>query len=659
MLKTDHCVKNILLVYPDTPANTYWSFSHSLSILGKKAAIPPLGLLTVAALFPENGFSLRLVDMNVSALSDGDIEWADMIFVSAMIVHRESLKGLLKRLSLWNKPVVLGGPYPSTAYREIDSADCFFIGEAETLWPMFLEDVKTGSLKPAYAAPVGEAEMLQLREYFGSEAYIERADGYPDINLAPVPRFDLLRLNDYAVMPVQASRGCPVGCEFCDIWRRFGRRSRNKRPACLTAEMDALYRLGWRDSIFLVDDNFIGDKKTAENLLSTLAVWQNAHDRPFTFLTETTLSLADSDRLLKLMAQAGFTSVFVGIETPCEESLKETRKHINTLGSMAEKVAKIQCHGIQVMSGFIIGFDADPDDIARKMTDCIQDLGIPQAMIGLLNALPETDLYERLEREGRVRSVTTGNNTHCFEMNFEPVRPENRVLEDYKTVLEAAYPGDMKSYFRRCAVLRKHWPSRGREGRSRRFPLGWKIMTFAKYMAALLGSRYRFSALWFLISSLALKPSFFEEAVSLGIVGHHHWKTTREAFEVESLRQFMLERLRRLGAFLQSRQALLMQLPAGGRLRESASMPAGAESLRQMLREKDVPGDLKRLFLRAEKALEEVEACRNQMKLDAERKYRHLSQNAKNAIVSELKGFLSEVDRLCAGWGTASSSSAG
>ncbi len=528
--------RKILLLYPETPKDTYWSFTHSLRMIGKKASTPPLGLLTVAAMLPEDRFSLRLVDMNAAELTGADIEWADIVFVSSMIAHRDSLAAVLPRIKAAGKPVVSGGPYTSTAYAETENVDCFFIGEAEAAWDVFLADLIEGRLRPAYGAAARDEEVAALVTHFGPGAFIVKIEEHPDINHAPVPRFDLLDLDQYAMMPVQASRGCPVGCEFCDIWRRFGRKSRTKRPDRILAELEELHRLGWRDTVFLVDDNFIGNKSRAKELLRELIAWQEERGRPFAFLTEATLSMADDDELLGLMEAAGFNSVFVGIETPAHESLRETRKHINTTGSMAEKVAAIQARGIQLMSGFIIGFDADPEDIASRMTACIQEMGIPQAMIGLLTALPDTDLHDRLEKEVRVLGKTTGNNTHGFSMNFVPARPEKRVLEDYRRVLDAAYSRDMRGFFERCAVLRRRWPSR-RDKKFGRIPMGMRVRALAGFLWAALLSPYRANAYRFLLTTLLTKPSFLVEAVTLGVKGHHLWTITRSAFKMDGMRE--------------------------------------------------------------------------------------------------------------------------
>lgn len=651
MLYSATSSKNILLVYPETPQDSYWSFSHTLRLVGKKVSMPPLGVLTIAAMLPSDEFVPRVVDMNAKALTNDDIAWADVVFVSAMIVQKDSLEETIARLKRAGKIVVAGGPYTSTAYRETAGVDCFVIGEAEAVWEPFLADLKAGALKKAYAAPVRDSERQAITDYFGDGAHIIPADVYPDINIAPIPRFDLIEINDYAVMPVQASRGCPVGCEFCDIWRRFGRKSRNKTPERLRAELDELHRLGWSDAIFLVDDNFIGNKRRALEILDALVDWQKQHDYPMTFLTEATLSLADDDMLLSGMANAGFTSVFVGIETPYEESLKETRKYINTLGSMADKVAKIQAAGIQLMSGFIIGFDSDPDDIAKRMTKCIQEMGIPQAMIGILNALPETDLYERLEAEGRIRFQTSGNNTHGFAINFDPKRPDSQVLADYKQILEAAYPRDMKNYFDRCAVLRRRWP-RSKSISPGKISTMWKIKAVANCLIAAGKSSYRWNAYRFLAVSLFTKPSFFEEAVSLCVKAHHLWAITGQAFEVEEMREIMHGKLREYTDFIRNRRAALGE--ALHTLRQAIpdaktagdSIPDVLNRLKASLANLGDRTDLQNCHARVTATLREIEAYSKRIQSETEREFHRLSREARLMLQTELERFRSEANIL-------------
>jgi radical SAM superfamily enzyme YgiQ (UPF0313 family) len=619
-------------------------------MIGKKSSMPPLGLLTLAGLLPPEEFSLKLVDLNVSPLSPADLAWADLVMVSAMITQKKSLLEVLEQLHSAGKKTVLGGPYLTTAYRETGPVDTYFIGEAESLWPEFLADLRQDKLRQAYAAPTTTAEAADIRQHFGPTAVIATAGEFPTLQNTPLPRFDLIDFDHYAVMPVQASRGCPVGCEFCDIWRRFGRRTRNKPIPYLRRELDELYRLGWRDSVFLVDDNFIGNRERALGLLTDLSAWQREHSYPFTFLTEATLTLADNPEILDQMVAAGFDSVFVGIETPCAESLRETKKHVNTRGSIADKVALIQSRGIQIMSGFIIGFDADPEDIARRMSDCIQEMGIPLAMLGILNALPDTDLYDRLAKEGRLRGDTSGNNTHHFALNFQPARPAERVVEDYKQILHNAYSPDMKSYFERASVLRRRWPQRRTAAATRSgLSLGWKAWVFGRYLLTTLRSSYRWQALRFLLATLFYKPSFFEEAITLGVKGHHLWAITRQAFELEGMRHYLHACLAEFSAFIQAErrrlgEIFIKEIPEGAR--------SGGDWLAVWLSHltpvtlAEASEEVRFLYQRALVVLSEIEATRQRIQAEAETRYRHLSRVSRQAFITEWEFFLAEANRL-------------
>jgi radical SAM superfamily enzyme YgiQ (UPF0313 family) len=550
------------LVYPVIPTMTYWSFSTALKMLGKKSAFPPLGLATVAAMLPER-CAIRLLDMNVEPLTDRDLRWADVVFVSAMIVQQESFEVAVKRANQFGIPVVAGGPYPSTAYPELIGVDHFVIGEAEPILDIFWADFCAGKAKKAYAMPVKQAEFDALRAHFGQDLYVEQARERPDINATPIPRFDLLNRKKYRAMSIQASRGCPIGCEFCDIWRRFGRQPRFKNAARITAELDELYRLKWKGSVFIVDDNFIGNKKRAKELLAAIADWQKEHGYPFLFFTEGTLTLADDEELLEGFQNSNFDMIFIGIETPAEESLKETRKHINIKGSVAEKVEKIQRRGIQVTSGFILGFDHDPDDIADRMIEFIQQLGIPVAMVGLLQALPETDLYDRLQREGRLLSQASGNNTHAFQTNFRTTRPAEAVSADYQKILQAIYPPDLKSYFERCAILIKRWKNPCHSS-----PISWnEVRAFFSYIGVIPFKAYRWNAFKFLVKTLWYSPTFFVEAVSLGVQGHHFREITLSAFEAVKVERYFAEKRAAFSRFMmhylentaQSREILLLE----------------------------------------------------------------------------------------------------
>lgn len=402
----------VLLINPEFP-DTYWSFRHALPFERKRCAFPPLGLLTVSALLPQ-AWQRRLVDLNVRSLKSSDIAWADMVFVTAMLVQKQSLHSVVARCKAMGKRVVLGGPYVTTTIEELPQADHVFIGEAETTLPQFVEDLARGEAKRTYHA-------------------VER----PPLSATPVADFQLADFKRYSAMCVQYSRGCPFQCEFCDIIEIYGRVPRTKSTEQMLSEFDALLRFGWRGTIFIVDDNFIGNKKNVRRLLPALAEWQQRHGYPFSLLTEASVNLADDNELLREMQRAGFHRVFLGIETPVEESLKEAQKSQNR-GNMIDSIKKIQHYGMEVMAGFIVGFDNDPDDIFQRQIDFIRESAIPLAMVGLLNALPDTQLWRRLEREGRLLGESSGNNTNCT-LNFIPKMDPARLIEGYQSIMRTIY----------------------------------------------------------------------------------------------------------------------------------------------------------------------------------------------------------------------------
>ena len=412
----------VLLVYPEFP-DTYWSFKHALSFEGKKSAFPPLGLLTVSAMLPES-WERRLVDMNVRKLKQADVEWADVVFASAMIVQQESLKSVVKLSNALGKRVVVGGPFVTTTLHPLEGADHVVMGEAEETLPGIIRDLERGEAQAVYQAP-------------------ER----PAMALTPIPDFKLADMRRYSAMSVQYSRGCPFNCEFCDIIEIYGRVPRTKSNEQMLLELDALRDTGWRGTVFIVDDNFIGNKKNVKKLLPDLAAWQERHGRPFTFITEASVNLAEDDQLLDWMRRAGFNRAFLGIETPVEESLREAQKGQNLRHDLLESVKKIQSYGIEVMAGFIVGFDNDPDDIFDRMTNFIKDSAIPLAMVGLLTALPNTQLWRRLKGEGRLLGESGGSNTHS-DLNFVTRMDSTRLVEGYKSILRTIY--DTREYYDRA-----------------------------------------------------------------------------------------------------------------------------------------------------------------------------------------------------------------
>ncbi len=524
--------KKILLLYPKVPNTTYWSYSYALNMLGKRALQPPLGLLTVAGMFPEN-YTLKLKDLNIGSCSDEDMLWADAILISAMIAQKDSFITCVNRAKALGIPVIVGGPYISTNYHEIINADYFILGEAEIAFPVFLRDWEQGKAKHAYSRSASQEETQKLQDYFTNNADIEIVANRVCLDDSPIPRFDLLDFSAYQVMAIQISRGCPHGCEFCDIWQRFGKKMRYKSIPHIIAELSELHRLGWRSSIFIVDDNFVGTPRCSKEILNAIISWQKTKGYPFDFSTEASISLADNDELLQLMSEANFDMVFLGLETPVEECLKETGKYVNTVGNMSERVHHIQEMGIEVTSGFIVGFDSEPDNIAERMIDCITDMGIPVAMVGLLQALPGTELHRRLEKEERLIHESDGNNTHEFSLCYIPHRPAENVISDYKAILQSLYPNNLKSYFARCARLRNRWQPMSIP----RQPLHWfEIKCVINYLFVALVSPYFINSLRFLLITAFTKPSFLPSAISLGIQGHHFRKITRLAFRVDEFK---------------------------------------------------------------------------------------------------------------------------
>jgi radical SAM superfamily enzyme YgiQ (UPF0313 family) len=485
----------VLLVYPEFP-DTYWSFRHALSFIGKRSAFPPLGLLTISAMLPAS-WDRRVVDMNVRSLKP-----SDMVFATAMLIQKDSLRDVVNRCKAKGKRVAIGGPYVTTTLDLVD-ADHVFLGEAETTLPEFLDDLAHGEPKRTYQAA-------------------ER----PPLSITPVPDFHLAELKRYSSMSVQYSRGCPFNCEFCDIIEIYGRVPRTKSNSQMLNELDALRRVGWRGPVFIVDDNFIGNKRNVRKLLPELADWQERHGHPFELFTEASVNLADDDALLKDMQRAGFYRVFLGIETPDAASLKEAQKTQNR-GDLVESVKKIQSYGMEVMAGFIVGFDNDPEDIFERQINFIRKSAIPLAMVGLLNALPDTQLWRRLEREGRLLAEGDGNNTNC-SLNFVPKMDPARLVEGYKSIMRTIY--SPAEYYQRaldCLGWVRHTvlPTK-----TRRTLTGNNVATLVRIILKLGirdGERVEF---WrFMSHVLRDHRAKFEEAMSFAVTGYHFRKLT-EAF---------------------------------------------------------------------------------------------------------------------------------
>ncbi len=402
-----------LLVYPQFP-DTFWSFRYALQFIRKRASSPPLGLLTVAALLPEE-WRLRLVDLNTHSLLDEDIRWADIVLVSAMVVQRRSAREVIARCKAAGKRIVAGGPLFLGEWQDFAEVDHFVLNEGELTVPQFLRDLVEGSPRRVYST-----------------------DQFADMSQSPIPRWDLLDVRYYDSLSIQYSRGCPFNCDFCNVTAMLGHLPRTKTAAQILAELDTMYQLGWRRNIFFVDDNFIGNRKQIkEEILPALIGWRQGK-KGCHFITEASINLADDPELMKMMVEAGFTSVFVGVETPAEESLAECRKGQNLRRNLAESIRRLQQFGLQVMGGFIVGFDSDRPTIFQQQLDFIQKTGIVTAMVGMLQAPYGTKLYERMEREGRLVVEMTGSNTDG-STNILPKMGLDTLRQGYRRLIGELY----------------------------------------------------------------------------------------------------------------------------------------------------------------------------------------------------------------------------
>ena len=423
---------NALLVYPEH-APTYWGLEYAVRPAHFKALCPPLGLLTVAALFPPK-YSLRVVDMNVDPLEDADLEWADLVFTSTILTQRNTHGVVVRRCNEAGVPVIAGGAFPTSYHDEIVGVDHFLLGEVENIFAGFLEDLENGTAKPIY-----------------------RETGKPDVSRTPIPRYDLINLNAYSVMTVQFSRGCPFDCEFCDITKLYGRVPRTKSPEQVVAELDTLYRLGCKNKVFLVDDNFIGNKRDALNLLPSITQWQRQRGYPFELLTEASLNLARLDKLLDAMVDAGFSSVFIGIETPTPAALIKMKKPQNVDDGEDEflfnAVRKIQGKGIEVFAGFILGLDEDDETVFDSQIEFIQKAGIPTAIVGLLQAVRNTNLYHRLKAEDRLLDMKLGEELDLLKVNYKPEMDAQTLYDGFRRVLITLYDPPLRNYFDRCRTM--------------------------------------------------------------------------------------------------------------------------------------------------------------------------------------------------------------
>lgn len=481
---------NILLIYPEFP-DTFWSFKHALKFVGKRAALPPLGLLTIASMLPKE-WSQRLVDTNVRRLRKKDLAWADYAFISAMVVQRESARQVIARCKEAGLPIAAGGPLFQIEHEKFEDVDHFVLNEAELTLPAFLKGLAQGNPERIYSSAQ-----------------------YADLRQTPRPMWELLDLRRYASMSIQFSRGCPFDCDFCNVTALLGHRVRTKTSSQVIAELDSLYARGWRDEVFFVDDNFIGNKQFLKNdLLPALMEWRKGKTGIRLF-TEASINLADDQPLMEMMVEAGFNKVFIGIETPDEDCLAECSKIQNRNRDLVEDVKRIQRSGLQVLGGFIVGFDHDQPSIFQRQIEFIQNSGIVTAMVGLLQAPPGTRLYERMKKEGRLCGDSSGDNVDGTT-NIIPAMNLEALREGYKGILQHIYSPE--HYYRRVRTfLHEYKPARIR-GRVR-----------FSYILAFVRSFYRLGLVdsgrlhyWqLLLWTQFRRPRLFAEAITLAIYGYH------------------------------------------------------------------------------------------------------------------------------------------
>ncbi len=484
------------MVYPEFP-DTFWSFKHALKFVGKRSALPPLGLLTVAAMLPSE-WPVRLVDMNVRQVTRKDLAWADCAFISAMVVQREPARRIAARLQAAGIKVVAGGPLFNSEHEQFAEVDHFILNEAELTLPPFLADLERGCPK---------------RIYSSSE--------FADMRRTPLPRWELLDLRRYATMSIQFTRGCPFDCDFCNITALLGRRVRMKTSGQIIAELDGLYEQGWRGDVFFVDDNFIGNRKFLKNdLLPALIAWRKDHTGSI-FFTEASIDLADDRVLMDMMVEAGFSKVFIGIETPDNSCLAECGKGQNENRDLVADVKRIQRAGLQVQGGFIVGFDHDQPSIFQRQIDFIQNSGIVTAMVGLLQAPAGTRLYERMKKEGRLKTEFSGDNVDGTS-NIIPAMNQDVLKAGYRQILDHIYSPE--NFYRRVRTfLREYRPPAGR----RHLEPSHVLALLRSFFWLGIFGRERFHYWKLLIWAQFRCPRLIPEAVILTIYGYHFRKVCK------------------------------------------------------------------------------------------------------------------------------------
>jgi radical SAM superfamily enzyme YgiQ (UPF0313 family) len=505
-MERKECNMKILMVYPQFP-DTFWGFRHAVRVSAKKTVFPPLGLLTVASMLPAE-WERKLVDMNAGRLTDKDILWADYVFISAMVIQRQSVKDVIRRCRKLDRKIVAGGPLFTSEPEEFAEIDHLVLDEGEITLPVFLDDLHNGRTKHVYTSQ-------------------ER----PDITKTPSPMWSLIDTRKYTTMSLQYSRGCPFDCDFCNIAILNGRSVRTKSKDQIISEFEALYDRGWRSGIFIVDDNFIGNKrKLKEEVLPAVIEWQRQRKYPFSLSTQVSVNLADDDELMGLLISAGFEDVFVGIESSNEESLEECNKHQNEHRDIVASVKTLQNHGFHVQAGFILGFDSDPLSVFKSQIKLVQQSGIVMAMVGLLNAPRGTRLYRRMADENRLTvQKATGDNTDC-SMNFVPRMDRTTLVSGYKEVLTTLY-SPAQYYSRIKTFMAQYKPQKKRKAQSQiKWWHVWAAIRSMWFLGVIDSSRGYY---WpFVFSTLVKRPSSFRLSMTLAVYGYHFRTVVRKLIRV-------------------------------------------------------------------------------------------------------------------------------
>ena len=521
---------NALLVYPKNPV-TFWSFDEALRLVGKKSAFPPLGLLTIAGMMPEH-YSLRVVDVNVHPLTDEDLDWADVVITSSMIIHWHSLEEIIAQCNVAGVPVLNGGPLPTQYCEDIEGDAVFYLGEAEN---GFMDVV----------------DRLVAEPYKGGREYIDRRGEFQSLTTTPLPNWDLINFDDYTVMVIQITRGCPESCTFCNIPALYGKITRLKNSSRVIQELDALYDRGWRGSVMAVDDNFVGNREEIrETLEEEVVPWQRERGYPFQLFTQASIRVSDDPALLEAMYLAGFDKMFAGIESPVEESLKFMGAQKNLQGDtpLLDKVKILQEYGMEVQAGFIMGLDTDPDDIADRMIAFIREAGIPVAMVGVLGVLRDTPDYKRYKRLGRLREdvkYTGDSGIFSRELSYVPLIDPDELLARHRKVLETLNSPEI--FFERC---RTHYAHRARRPIPS-MPVGWTELRAGLrsfWHQGVVGT-YRWTFWKFMAHMLVHHPRDFGDGIRMSIHGRHLILTTRDALQVDEVKTFFDEALDHLKRF--------------------------------------------------------------------------------------------------------------